>query len=304
MLTYIPRLSRHLATAILLCAMQGYAHADFTFAAYGDTPYVEDEERQHIALIAEINRAQPAFTIHVGDFKAAWSPCSDELFQLRREQFMLFHAPLIYAPGDNEWQDCRRAWGAQRDPLERLARLRQLFFADTYSLGQQRITLARQNTAYPEHARWVHEGVLFITLNAPGGDNNKDMPQEALPRKKAMDAWVTSGFDEARQRGYRALVIAMQANPFAAGNVIKASFDAPMYAITREAQSFSGEVLLIHGDTHRYRVDQPLFDLKTRKHVANLTRLEVFGYPTVNWVRVNVKTAGAKVAFNISPGSP
>ena len=287
----------------LLGVVQINAHADFTFAAYGDTPYVADEEPQHIALIAEINRAQPAFTIHVGDFKAAWTPCTDELFQLRREQFMLFHAPLIYAPGDNEWQDCRRAWGAQRDPLERLAKLRQLFFADSYSLGQQRITLTQQSAAYPEHARWAHDGVLFITLNAPGGDNNKDMPDEAVPRKKAQDAWVSAAFDEARQRGYRALVIAMQANPFATGNVVKSSFDAPMNAITREAQLFNGEVLLIHGDTHRYRFDQPLFDLKTRKHITNVTRLEVFGYPTVNWVRIRVKTTGAKITFEASPGS-
>ena len=75
-----------------------------------------------------------------------------------------------------------------------------------------------------------------------------------------------------------------------------------MAVIQRETQSYDGEVLFIHGDTHRYRVDQPLLDLKTRVPVRNFTRLEVHGYPFMNWVRVRVSTQGKRVTFAASPG--
>jgi hypothetical protein len=173
--------------ALGVACAQGAA-ADFTFATLGDTPYSDEEEKQFIGMIAEINRAQPAFVLHVGDFKSSWSPCSDALFQLRREQFALFHSALIYTPGDNEWSDCWKPLGAARDPLERLQKLRKLFFADGYSLGQNRIALARQSAAYPEHARWAHQGILFATLNVPGGNNNMRMPRRA-PMAMARWCW-------------------------------------------------------------------------------------------------------------------
>ena len=67
--------------------------------------------------------------------------------------------------------------------------------------------------------------------------------------------------------------------------------------------NFNGEVLLIHGDTHRYRFDQPLTDSRTKQTLSNFTRLEVFGYPLVNWVRVRVGQRDGKVTFSASPGS-
>lgn len=290
-----------LALALALAA-HNLAQADFTFAAFGDTPYTDEDEARFISLIAEINREAPAFTLHVGDFKSGWSPCSDALFALRREQFALFHQPLIYVPGDNEWSDCWRAPGAARDPLERLQKLRSLFFAGRHSLGQQRIALTRQSAAYPEHARWVHQGILFATLNVPGGGNNRRMPRERAAREKALLEWLAGTFARARTQAHRALVLAMQANPFVHGAGRTSDYEALLHALAREAQTFAGEVLLIHGDTHRYRLDQPLMRPGTAQPVANVTRLEVFGYPSVNWVRVRVTRRNGKVAFEATPG--
>ena len=61
--------------------------ADFVFAAFGDTPYSREEEARFPDLVAEMNREPLAFVAHVGDFKAAWTPCDDELFLQRREWF-------------------------------------------------------------------------------------------------------------------------------------------------------------------------------------------------------------------------
>ena len=64
-----------------------------------------------------------------------------------------------------------------------------------------------------------------------------------------------------------------------------------------------GEVVLIHGDTHRYRVDRPLLDPETRRPMRNFTRIEVYGSPSVNWVRVRVERVDGKVQFEATPGS-
>ena len=292
-----------LMVAIVVCFASQGTRADFTFAAFGDTPYTEDEESRFIGMIAEINHEPLAFVLHVGDFKSGWSPCTDALFTQRRDWFALFHQPLIYTPGDNEWTDCHRALGAARDPLERLQKLRSLFFADNYSLGQRKITLARQSAAYPENARWEHEGIMFATLNVPGSSNNARLPNELAARGKANDAWIISAFAQARAQSRRAVVLAMQADPFAGDGRVSRNYAPLMNTITRETMNFNGEVLLIHGDTHRYRFDQPLTDSRTKQTLSNFTRLEVFGYPLVNWVRVRVGQRDGKVTFSASPGS-
>ena len=302
MMQVLPRLLVVLATCVASLAS---AHNDFTFAAFGDTPYTEDEESRFVGMIAEINREKLAFVVHVGDFKSGWSPCTDALFMQRREWFALFHHALIYTPGDNEWSDCWRplfASSASRDPLERLQKLRSLFFADDTSLGQQKIALNRQSPAYPEHARWTHEGIVFATLNVPGGDNNARMPAEFATRGKAIDAWIAATFEVARAQSSRAVVLVIQADPLSSGGRIKPGYISLMNAITRETLNFQGEVLLIHGDTHRYRVDQPLIHPQTQRVLRNFTRIEVFGYPVVNWVRVHVSQRDGRVTFAPSPG--
>ncbi len=104
-------------------------------------------------------------------------------------------------PGDNEWTDCRRTFGSSYDPLERMQKLRELFFSGDAALGQRPLALVRQPAAtrgahdYPEHARWEHGGVLFLTLNAPGPDNNaRAHPEEYSRRLPALTDWIARGF--------------------------------------------------------------------------------------------------------------
>ncbi|MBM3341097.1 MAG: hypothetical protein FJY56_03145 [Betaproteobacteria bacterium] len=276
--------------------------ADFTFAAFGDTPYTEDEEPLFVDMIGEMNREKLAFAIHVGDFKRGSSPCSDAVFEQRAEWFALFHHALIYTLGDNEWSDCRRLRAGRHDPLERLQKLRSLFFADAYSLGQNKITLTRQSGGYPENARWVHQGVVFATLNVPGGNNNLHMPKEFAARGKALDAWIRETFAYAQTHHHRAVVLVMQANPFVSSIGTRNGYAELLAAMTRASLDFAGEVLLIHGDTHRYRFDQPLVEPQSRRRVGNFTRLDVFGYPFMNWVRVRVSQRDGRIVFSAAPG--
>jgi hypothetical protein len=180
------------------------------------------------------------------------------------------------------------------DPLERLARLRQVFFTDGQSLGARRIATEAQDqclappvaacgcAAYPENRSWEHRGVRFVTLNVPGSDNNVGFDAasdaEALCRNAANARWLDRAAEAAA--GARALVIAIQADPWLSKRPVFAGLIAQVEAISRQLRK---PVLFIHGDTHTYRVDFPFS--------APVTRLETFGSPVVGWVKVTVDTS-------------
>jgi len=303
-------ISRFVACLALCSVLAGFAAAaEFTFAALGDTPYNAEEEARFIAMIAELNRNDLAFVVHAGDFKSGQSACGDETFRQRKEWFELSRHPWIYTPGDNDWTDCWRPWAGAHQPLERLSKLRELFFAQPRSLGQRPIELAQQTRAasprpYPEHARWVHRRVLFATVNVPGGDNNRGRDRaEFRARDAAVRDWIDGAFGMARAQRLAAVVIVMQANPWAAAGPRQRGYAPLLDTLRTQTTEFPGEVLLIHGDTHRYRVDQPLIDAATGQRIANFTRIEVFGSPNVNWVRVRVNETGGVVKFSAEPGS-
>lgn len=280
------------------------AAAEFSFGALGDTPYTWFEETHFPGLLEGMSREDLAFVVHVGDFKSARAPCSDELFRQRREWLDLVRHPLIFVPGDNEWADCHGLQAGGYDPLERLAKLRELFFRDEESLGRRRIRLARQSPDYPEHARWRHGDVLFVTLNVPGNANNaRHMPDEFRARSAAVERWLEQSFALARGSRLRAVVLFTQANPWAAPAGRYFGYRGLLATLVKEALGFDGEVLLVHGDTHRYRVDSPLLDSATGAPVENFTRVEVFGSPGMNWVRVRVIDGAARIGFEVTPGN-
>jgi hypothetical protein len=69
----------------------------FTFVAIGDMPYrLPDDYGRFERLIGAINRAAPAFTVHVGDIKSGGTPCTDEAFQRIKDYFGTFEQPLVY----------------------------------------------------------------------------------------------------------------------------------------------------------------------------------------------------------------
>jgi hypothetical protein len=72
-------------------------------------------------------------------------------------------------------------------------------------------------------------------------------------------------------------------------------FLAKLVELTR---SFAGQVLLVHGDTHFFKLDKPL--IKQSDQVENFTRLETFGSPDIHWVKVTVDPASREV-FTIHP---
>ncbi|MBK7017486.1 MAG: hypothetical protein IPH39_18445 [Sulfuritalea sp.] len=304
-----------LAALILAMLMAAPSHAQrVSFGLFGDTPYNAWERRHLPELIAEMDGEDLAFVIHDGDIKSGSSECSDAAFLDVLGAFRQSMHPLIYVPGDNEWTDCHRRSNGAYDPLERLAKLRELFFADAHALGRRKLVLERQSNdpafaAYRENVRWEAGGVLFVGLNLPGSANNFHGAKgggpsaDYLARGKANHAWLAQAFALARDRRLAGLLLVIQANPgFHAANAGRPAtgFADFLDQLRRETMRFAGQVVLVHGDTHQHRIDQPMEDPESGAPINNFTRVETFGSPSFGWIKASVDPANPRL-FRFEP---
>jgi hypothetical protein len=273
---------------------------EFELGLIGDIPYTVEEERKTEALFREMDSERLAFVAHVGDIKSGSSPCTDELFLHEKERFEDSANPLFYVPGDNEWTDCERTG---YDPIERLERLREIFFVGDESLGEETIPLTRQSADYPENVRWSYGGVTFLGLNVPGPNNNyeDEASGEYERRNEANLEWVREGFERAEAEESSALMIVLQANPgFELPPEERTGYNDLLAALEEETVAFGKPVVLVHGDTHTFRLDKPMTSSTSGEWVENFTRLETFGSPVVGWVRAGVDTSNPEV-FTFQP---
>jgi hypothetical protein len=303
--------------ALALGCLAGNASAA-GFAILGDMPYNNFEVGSMRLIIDEIGRDdEMAFAVHIGDIKSGSSRCDDALYLARRADFDASRHPFILVPGDNEWTDCRRRSAGAFDPEERLARLREIFYADAYSQGRRRLRVTRQGDLQPQYAawrentRWEAHGVVFVGLNIPGSNNNwrnDGANHEFNERLKANTAWLDTAFRRAQEAGAAGMVVLFQANPDFEGDEARKQAWRPGWRdgyaefrvqLARLARAFGRPVLAVHGDTHRYQLDRPLRD-EAGALVPNVTRLETFGSPDLGWVRVLIDAASPEV-FRIQP---
>jgi hypothetical protein len=290
----------------------------FEFAIIGDLPYNAQEEAKFPELVAAIDRTNVLFVVHNGDFKSGSSPCTDALFSQRHGLFQTFKHPLIYVFGDNEWTDCHRSGS---DPLERLAKLREIFSQENTSLGQSPLPLTRQSdnplfSKFRENVRWRVGRVIFIGLNIPGSNNNFPTTlrsgvsvgnlEEYTKRNAANLAWMRESFALATQDGSTGLMLFLQGNPFpfTPNDPNLNGFEEFLAALEAETLKFAKPVVLAHGDSHYFRVDKPLprpdADGNRRPRIVNFTRVENFGSPDVSWVRSIVDPHDPKL-FSFKP---
>ena len=143
--------------------------------------------------IGAINQAHPAFAIHVGDTWGA-EPCTEAQHRSVLATFAKYEPAVFYTPGDNEWTDCHAQQGVPGgDPLERLTKLRGLFFNGEQSFGQRTLALTRQSAngegrfdKYRENVRWDLGGITFLTLHVVGSNNG--LGRRAHERRSRLDA--------------------------------------------------------------------------------------------------------------------
>jgi len=326
---------RALLVAVTLVAGMRTAQAaeatSFSFALWGDLPYAKNNDQPKMKpLVDDINASDVAFSIYDGDIKDGSSKCTDGVFASAIAMFNSFRAPAVYVPGDNEWTDCHRTNNGGYDNLERLAYLRKTMFASVDSFGMKTVPLEHQGKPgepYAENTRFEYGGILFIGLNIPGSNNNRVHDDKECTNKSARTpeqcaadnaeyeargaaniAWMDEGFARAKSQTAPGIVLVFQGDPgFDLPETEDVSErDDPHYdgytafiaKLEEEARAFPGQVLLVHGDTHFFKLDKPLDD---QAHlISNLTRLETFGSPNANWVRVAVDPSSRDL-FTIHP---
>ncbi len=282
----------------------------FDVALIGDIPYNATQEVQTARLFAELDGEKLAFIAHDGDIKSGSSACTDDVYQREFRRFENSRNPLVYTPGDNEWTDCHRPPNPtpeEADPLNRLAYLRGVFFPDSDSLGRKEIPLQRQGEAYPENARWQRGGVTFATLHIVGSNNNRPTTlsngsvigneEEYRARNAANLEWLAETFEEAEAGESPAVMLVIQANPFEEDTAEPSGFSDFKAALEREVLAFGRPVVLVHGDSHTFRIDKPVI---SEKRPLNFTRVETFGSPDVHWVRAAVDPRDEEV-FSFEP---
>jgi hypothetical protein len=297
-----------------------------TYAVIGDFPYGPEKRAEMPGLIAMIN-ADPAVerVIHLGDIKAgSSSDCSDAYFADIRAQFDTFDDPLVYTPGDNEWTDCHVASknNGLYTPTERLVAIRNLFFPQVgRTLGVRSAQVTSQaevdpaNAQYVENVMWTRADVVFTVINVQGSNDDKaswgtplpanassfpSQAEERATRSQANAAWVARAFDRAKSA--KAVVIMLQADMWDATAALD-GFDDLVTLIGTLAAQFGKPVLLLEGDSHIFRVDQPftpsspLFALHPNTPVApNVTRLVVNGSSSrTEYVRLTINPSAQDV---------
>lgn len=279
-------LRRVLAAVWLTAAFLPPAHADdrFRFAVWGDMPYSRYERDMALDLLADQAARPLAFSLHVGDLKSGSSRCDDAIYEDRRSLLAGSRHPLVLLAGDNDWLDCSRPDAGGHDPFERLARLRQTLFDRAPPIAG-----FERHAELPEFAVWMHAGVLFLTLNVPGGSLPHGDAADTLARQ-TLD-WLRTGLQRSASNEVRALVVVFHANPgFAAHAAGRATrrYAGLLDTLTRFAARDTRPMLIVHGDTHTFRNDRPLHDAVSGRRFDHVMRLETPGSPWLGWIEVAV----------------
>ena len=319
------------ASALMLSVSPALAQETFSIGLWGDMPYAKADDAPHIpALLADMNATSIAFSIYDGDIKDGSSECTDQIYSDATAMFDSLTAPVIYVPGDNEWTDCHRTNNGGYDNLERLDHIRKTMFADPSVNRTGMIGIERQGKpgeTYAENVRVEKSGAMFVGLNVPGSNNNMVADDESCTKKsartpeqcaadnaeyKARDTanieWMRQSFAMAAAAGDKGVMIVIQGDP---GFDIpetededesrqpgKAGYAAFLDALMAETEGFAGQVVLVHGDTHFFKIDKPLPD--ATHMLANFTRVQTFGSPNVHWLKVDVD-ASSRDVFTFHP---
>jgi len=278
---------------------------------YGASPTDTVEFAANPAYIAAINADKDvSMVLHAGDIHSGKEYCTQAYDTSIYSQWAAFKAPLVYTPGDNEWTDChkKKEGGglyntttglidyvvdssnnlvdyAGGDPVANLELVRSVFFAapgktlggsmSVHTQAQEYDPAHPTDSSYVENVWFEKSGVLFVTLNIPGGSNNGTDPWYGVPAMNpaqktlvtnytgAAMRWLDTAFAKAAANGDKAVVIMEQADMWDLDGLTMADLHLTQYKqyvdkIAGLTTTFAKPVLLINGDSHFYRSDNPL----------------------------------------------
>jgi hypothetical protein len=292
-------------------ARADFSLAVYGDAPYGTTPTDTAEFDATPAFIDSVNAdADVGTVVHVGDIHSGKQYCTQAYNSAIAGLWSRYADPLVYTPGDNEWADCHKAAEgggtfnpatgqidylsnpttgqpidyAGGNPTDNLALVRSQFFVRpgrTLGSGSLRVLSQTQvdNNAHPtdgqyvENVLWVKRGIVFVTINLPGGSNNDADPwygaptaspsqqTEAAQRTGADLRWLDRAFTIARYAHAASVVVIEQADMWDLDGKPAdhlANYEPLVSSLASHSTTFGGPVLLFEGDSHVYRSDNPL----------------------------------------------
>jgi hypothetical protein len=209
---------------------------------------------------------------------------------------------------------------ANGDPIANLALIRSIFFSQAgQSLGRHPIGVTSQATHYDpahpadanyvENVMWQAKGVLFVSFNLPGGSNNDTDPWYGTPAQSSAQTaeiaertgadlrWLDAAFARAAEDNFTAVVLQFQADMWDTekGAAHQTAYEPIVQSIASHALAFGKPVLILNGDSHVYRSDNPLAAsdplnfMHPGYNVPNTHRIVVHGSTTpLEWLRLTV----------------
>nr|WP_141834522.1 hypothetical protein [Herbaspirillum sp. SJZ107] len=233
------------------------------FALIGHS-FNDGGEKRLKKAIDETDDKSTAFVVVTG-IKATGEPCSDKLYQQRRELIDDARRPMVVLPAGSDWTECRNSAG-RTNAIERLNRVRELFYGEPSSLGERKLALTRLSMSprfrsYAENAHWSMGKVLYATVNLPANNNHYIMEagrnSEYEDRLVANRFWLNRLFAIAKRDKLEAVVLFSEGDLKALSQptgfralLRRAVPDNDGFAETRRqvlalAQKFQGKVLLV-----------------------------------------------------------
>lgn len=298
-------------------------------ALFADIPQWPDAEARTTRLLELFAERKLSFVIHAGGIKGDTESCADAVLSARFRLLDQSPLPLVYVPGEPDWAECHQPVNGSFDDVERLNRLRELFFANDDSLGQRHLPVIRQSDqatfrAYREHARWTAGDALLVTINLPGNNNNyrKEGGRngEFEDRREAIRQWLSRAFSLARQQGLSAIVLVAHGDPqFGNGWEQRGKptlLDGFMRRGTRDgylefkrqlrelASRYRGQVLLVHTSLTGFGIDAPLRDANG-KILRNVTRVALPVGSASQWTELVISPdAASPFTVTLKDGPP
>ena len=296
-----------LAALLALPTAGSAAVHDFRFGVIGHSFKSGPDAGRLKQAISETNLAHPSFVV-VNGIKANAESCSDKLYGQRKSVLATSERPLILSLAASDWSDCKNSLG-KSTAIDRLNRLREVFFADDMSQGERKIALSRLSASasfrsYAENAQWEHGRILFATINLPA-NNNHFRPEagrnsEFEDRMVANRSWLKRLFATAERRKFAGLVLFSDGNPGVLADQKKLSainskhdgFAETRRQIRTLAKKFSGQLLLIDTETEATPGNAGIV------WQGNIGHLSV----TSNWVDIGVNPDQTLI-FGLKPRS-
>lgn len=253
-----------LAAVLLNPAHAGDNHR-FGFIGHSGSRGGEKQLRQ---ALKDSSEPSLAFVVIAG-IKSDKEACTDRLYEERRDLIDEARRPIMVALAGSDWTECKNSAG-KSNAIERLNRMRELYFGEPASLGEKKLAVTRQSTSprfrsYAENSHWNIGKVLYATLNLPAA-NNHFRPEagrnnEFEDRLVANRFWLNRLFSLARTEQCEAIVLFSEGDAKATLDVagvrtlrrdatLRDGFAETRKQIVTLAQKYKGKVLLVDSAPH------------------------------------------------------